>query len=91
MNTEEAVDGVPQWLRVAREAIAKQRNPVVAPEDMGIHLDPIERMCKEIVEGGFRAVEAHTRPFLFTHPQDGHKQLYPRGLAFEMVREGKTK
>jgi hypothetical protein len=63
--------------------------PQILPEDQGKHLDPVERMCKEIVEGGFRPVEVHTRPFLFTSPLDGHKQLYPRGLALAMVREQK--
>jgi hypothetical protein len=90
MRFEEAVDGVPQWLRAAREEIAKRRNPVFEDTDRGVHLDPIERMCKEIVEGGFRPVEAHTRPFLFTHPKDGHKQIYLRGLAWSMLKEGKN-
>lgn len=62
---------------------------MVAPEDLGQHLDETQRMCRALVAGGWNPIELHDRAFLWQRP--GDPNFYPRGLALQMMQEEKTK
>jgi hypothetical protein len=80
---------LPNYYPIKSEVAADDSVKQIAPEDLGRHLDECQRMCRALVAAGWSPVELHDRAFLWTRP--GDPQLYPRGLALQMMEEGKTK
>jgi hypothetical protein len=83
--TPEAIDTparTMEQLSIEADEAHKASHPTVKPEDRGIHKDPIERMCDELLAAGFRSATLHPRSPVWYGP-GGLK--YPLAAAYELM------
>lgn len=73
---------------LVQETSADGKLSTIALGDLGITLDPCEKMCAELVAAGWSPVEKHTRPFLWTRGND--PQIYATGWAYTLMQEEKA-
>jgi hypothetical protein len=93
MSPEEMEELNKLWAAVtqtAAKACDKASSPYVAPEDRGIHTDPVLKMCDELLAGGWRSVELHNRGLQWVSPHDGLKYPGPGYAHSLMLKERGT-
>lgn len=75
--------------REAAQAADKASAPYVAETDRGIHKDPIDRMCDELIAAGWKSLSAHGRSPVWESP-DGLKFPGPGYAHSLMVKQNES-
>jgi hypothetical protein len=84
--TPEAIDTPRTMEQLSIEAAQAHAKPnTIAETDRGIHKDPIDRMCDELIAAGWRSAALHPRSPIWISPHDGLR--YPLGGAYSLMKE----